>query len=68
MTSEDIIRIRGRRMTAERMCGNKHGYKSRKDAKNAAKHAQRRYGCGKLRTYRCPICDFWHLTSQEKEE
>lgn len=40
-----------------RMCGRKHRYRNADQASRAADRL-------KLRAYRCPFCQAWHLTKQ----
>lgn len=47
-----------------RMCGSKVRYKSVAEAEAVARYRMNN-GAPKLRTYRCPICGGWHLTSKE---
>lgn len=46
-------------------CVKKRRFGSRQRAKMGARNIERRYTLrhGTLHVYRCPICDFWHLTS-----
>lgn len=43
----------------DRFCKRKRCYRST----NEAKRAMRRLGA-RLRTYHCPMCNFWHLTKR----
>ena len=43
-------------------CGAKASYPSRRDAEVGAACAERRFNMG-LRSYKCPYCGQWHLTS-----
>jgi len=53
------------------MCGGKRLYFSEEDAERRAKRinkagvdGDKKSGKG-MRSYRCPVCTAWHLTSQE---
>lgn len=54
------------------MCGGKRLYFSEEDAERHAKKINRAGVDGdkkngkRMRSYRCPICTAWHLTSQER--
>lgn len=44
--------------------GGKNSYRTKRKALRIAE-SRRRLSDTKLRVYRCPNCDFWHLTSQD---
>lgn len=46
-----------------RMCWRKTGYLSESDANRKIKYILTRRPATQLRTYKCPACIFWHLTS-----
>lgn len=55
------------------LCGQKARYKTEAKALRGLKRWQEaveRRGAGRAptRTYKCPHCDFWHLTSQKKKQ
>ena len=51
----------------KRMCKSKRRYRTESTAIKAAIGSSRSYG-QPMRTYRCPICGGWHITSQELPE
>jgi len=44
-------------------CVKKHGYTAQWSAERAAERCETKRGV-RLRTYRCPYCGMWHLTSK----
>lgn len=44
----------------ETQCKGKRGYSSKKIARDAARHHETNIGGGRLETYRCPHCGWWH--------
>lgn len=51
---------------AANMCYEKQGFDSYKGSRNAAARRLEVHGV-RMRSYRCPFCGKWHLTSSEKE-
>lgn len=51
------------RRRRRRMCFNKEEYHSEDMAESVARRVQRERNV-ELRSYRCPICRGWHLTSR----
>jgi len=41
-------------------CRLKHGWRRKSDAKRAARKTETMGGGGRLQTYRCPHCGWWH--------
>ena len=61
---EISIDTQHKREFENRMCGNKKSYDTDIEAYSAGKFALK----GKtIRTYICPICGKWHITTQKKE-
>ena len=58
------------RYTVTNMCSRKVGYRTKQAAKKVAKRINRTRatkGEGPLRIYHCPLCQYWHFTSKEKQ-
>lgn len=51
----------------KRMCLSKRRYRSESSALRAAINSSKSFG-QMMRTYRCPVCGGWHLTSQEQPD
>lgn len=49
-----------------KMCDDKKSFYSSKDASVSASNIHRSGG-PKMRWYKCPCCDKWHLTSQKEK-
>jgi hypothetical protein len=45
---------------------NKPAYNSQADALDMIKHIEETRVSKKIRTYQCPVCGLWHLTSKGK--
>lgn len=61
---QNSIEIQKSREFVNRMCGNKKKYDTEMQAFSAGKFAFRdKY----FRTYFCPYCNKWHLTTKEKK-
>lgn len=57
------IRTQEHRESQNRMCGNKKAFPTEFEAFNAGKFGLRgRY----FRTYACPVCGKWHITTKAK--
>lgn len=41
-------------------------YQTREDAEEMIRHIAETRTAREIRTYRCDVCGFWHLTSREK--
>lgn len=47
---------------------NMYSIKQAREKKNNLKYARWNSGSGKMREYKCPFCNSWHLTSQKSIE
>lgn len=52
---------------AHNMCGRKRTYYTSAEAERVAARYAHRYNAP-CRTYHCPICDLWHITTKEADQ
>ncbi len=45
----------------QRQCVGKRGYRTKANAKRMLRRSQALHGRDRLRVYRCPHCDLWHV-------
>lgn len=55
-------------LTKSQTCKKKHTYYTSNAAKSARARRNKAAGLKYLRSYRCNICNYWHVTTQVKEE
>ena len=55
-------------LTSELACSRKTTYYRKESAKRAVKRRNKAAGYKYLRSYKCNVCEFWHATTQYKEE
>lgn len=55
-------------VTSAVKCKQKTTYHTKETAYRARKRRNKAAGYNYLRHYQCNVCDYWHLTTQEKEE
>lgn len=54
-------------LTSELTCQRKRTYYKGKSASRASARRNKSAGYNYLRSYKCNVCDYWHLTTQYKE-
>lgn len=54
-------------LTSKLTCQRKHTYYKSRSASNARARRNKRAGYDYLRSYKCNVCNYWHLTTQYKE-
>lgn len=57
-----------KQLTSERTCKRKRLYHSAATASRARKRRNKAAGYNYLRSYKCNVCSFWHVTTQMKVE
>lgn len=55
-------------LTRPKTCKRKHTYHTQAVATRAKKRRNKAAGYNYLRTYKCNVCNFWHVTTQVQEE
>lgn len=53
-------------LTAEKTCKQKRTYYSAENARQAKKRRNKAAGINYLRSYRCNVCDLWHVTTERR--
>ena len=54
-------------LTSKRACKRKHTYTSQASATRARKRRNKVAGFNYLSTYKCNVCEYWHVTAQTQE-
>lgn len=54
-------------LTSKTVCRRKHTYYTQASATRARKRRNKAAGYNYLRAYQCDVCNYWHVTTQDKE-
>lgn len=57
-----------KQLTSLKACQQKHTYYSQAAGTRARKRRNKAAGVDYLRSYKCNVCGFWHVTSQKKDK